>query len=55
MKAPGVTTNLAIFLLFFGAATLDALVSGLWLRVAGWLAVALFFLGAGIMARRKQP
>ncbi|MBL7852081.1 MAG: hypothetical protein JNN04_14360 [Cyclobacteriaceae bacterium] len=54
MKAPGVATNLTIFLLFFGAATLDAMVSGHWLRVAGWLVLALFFLGAGIMARRKR-
>lgn len=54
MKALDASTNLVIFLLFFGVATLDAVTSGQWLRVAGWLVVALFFLGTGMLAGRKH-
>ncbi|HEV8399412.1 MAG TPA: hypothetical protein VGQ18_06170 [Gemmatimonadales bacterium] len=41
MRRQGVT----IFIIFFGIATLDALTSGHWLRVAFWLAM-----GAGFVA-----
>jgi hypothetical protein len=37
--------GLTIFFIFFGIATLDALTSGQWLRVAFWLAM-----GAGFVA-----
>ena len=39
-------TNLAVFLLFFGIALLDALQSKDWLRSAFWLAIGLVFLRA---------
>ena len=37
--------GLTIFIIFFGIATLDALTSGRWLRIAFWLAM-----GAGFVA-----
>ena len=39
-------TNVAVFLLFFGIAFLDAVQSGDWLRSAFWLALGLVFLRA---------
>ena len=37
-------TNFAIFLLFFGAATLEALQTANWMRVGFWLAIGCVFL-----------
>jgi len=36
-------TNFAIFLVFFGVATLDALRGGDWLRIVFWVAMGLGF------------
>ena len=37
-------TNLAIFLLFFGVATLEALQTANWIKAAFWLAIGCAFL-----------
>jgi len=39
-------TNFAIFVLFFGAATLDAIQTQNWLRVTFWIVIGAFFLWA---------
>ena len=47
--------GLTIFILFFGAALLDALVGGHWLRASGWLAAgAVFWLLDRRALRRRQ-
>lgn len=43
-------TNLAIFILFFGIALLDAIRGGYWLRVAFWVLVGVLF----YVADRRQ-
>ena len=40
------STNFAIFLVFFGVAALDAVRGGDWLRIVFWAVIALFFLWA---------
>jgi len=44
--------NVAVFLLFFGVALLDALRSADWLRAAFWIAIGLVFL-RGDMLRQQ--
>lgn len=44
MRKPVFGTNMAIFLLFFGIAMLDAIRLHAWLRVTFWLGVAALFL-----------
>jgi uncharacterized membrane protein YhaH (DUF805 family) len=39
-------TNFAIFVLFFGVATFDAIQTQNWLRVAFWVVIGLFFFWA---------
>lgn len=53
-------TSFTIFLVFFGAAVLDALTSHNLLRIGFWLAIALLFLAAEWLgerraARRREP
>lgn len=51
---PGV--NFGMFLLFFGVAALDTVREGDWLGALFWLAIALVFLRADLVARREdQP
>jgi hypothetical protein len=45
-------SNVAVFLLFFGLALLDAIRSGDWLRAAFWLAIGLVFLRADALKPR---
>lgn len=45
-------TNVAVFLLFFGIALLDALQSSDWIRSAFWLAIGLVFLRADALKPR---
>ena len=44
MRTPVTGTNMTIFLLFFGIATLDAIRLHAWTQVALWIAVAAVFL-----------
>jgi hypothetical protein len=44
--------NFAIFALFFGVATLEALQSQNWLKAAFWLAIGVVFLWADNMRRQ---
>ena len=49
-------TNFAIFLVFFGVATLDALRGGDWLRIVFWVVIGFFFFVADRReAAREQP
>jgi len=53
MHAVRFSTNVAVFLLFFGVALLDALMSGNLLRAAFWVILGLFFLRADALKPRK--
>lgn len=44
MKRIKFGTNFAIFLLFFGVATLEALQTHNWIKAAFWLAIGIVFL-----------
>jgi len=46
MKRIKLSTNFAVFLLFFGVATLEAFQSQNWLRAGFWVAIGLVFLVA---------
>jgi hypothetical protein len=46
MKVPGLGTNFAVFVLFFGVAALEAFQTRNWLKAAFWLAIGLVFLAA---------
>ena len=46
MKRIGVGANIAVFLLFFGVATLEAFQTRNWLKAALWLAIGGVFLVA---------
>jgi hypothetical protein len=43
--------NLAIFLLFFGVAALEALQTRNWIKAAFWLAIGIVFLAADNLRR----
>ena len=53
MKNFKLGANFAVFILFFGVATLEALETKHWLRVGFWLAIALVFLVADNLRRRS--
>jgi hypothetical protein len=53
MKGIRFGTNVAIFLLFFGVAALEAFQSGSWLKAAFWAAIGIVFLLADNF--RKSP
>jgi hypothetical protein len=55
MIAPALGTNFAVFVLFFGIATLDALRTRDWLKVVLWVALALVFLREDFRARPREP
>jgi hypothetical protein len=44
MKKIKLSTNFAVFLLFFGAATVEAIQSANWIGAAFWAAIGLVFL-----------
>lgn len=46
MKKVKLSKNFAIFLIFFGVATLDAIQTQNWVRVAFWVVIGAFFLVA---------
>jgi hypothetical protein len=46
MKTLGLGTNFAVFVLFFGVATVEAFQTRNWLKAAFWLAIGIAFLVA---------
>lgn len=50
----GLGTNVAVFLLFFGVALLEALQNGSWLKAILWLAIGFVFLLADNLRSRPQ-
>jgi hypothetical protein len=52
MQKWSTSTNMTIFLAFFGISLLDALASHNWWRSVFWLAIGLVFLGANGFGRR---
>ena len=54
MKRVKLDTNFAIFLLFFGVATLEAFQTRNWLKAAFWIAIGMVFLVADNLKREKQ-
>jgi hypothetical protein len=53
MKRIELGTNFAIFLLFFGVATLEAFQTRNWAKAAFWLAIGIVFLVAGNLRKRE--
>jgi len=53
MKTPTLGPNVAVFVLFFGVALLDALRSQDWLRAAFWVAIGLVFLRGDLLPQRR--
>ena len=49
MRDPSISSNMTVFVLFFGLALLDALQTRSWLRVTFWLAI-----GAGFLVARRR-
>lgn len=52
MKNLRLSSNFAVFVLFFGLSWLEAIQTHNWLRAAFWLAIAIAFLYAD---RKRQP
>jgi hypothetical protein len=50
---PSTSTNVTIFLLFFGISFLDAFATQNWWRVSFWVVIGLVFLGASFIGRRS--
>ncbi len=48
MRRIRVGTGFAVFVLFFGVATLEALQTQNWLKAAFWLAIGIVFLLVGL-------
>ena len=46
-------TNFAVFVIFFGLATVDALRGGDWLRIGFWLVIGLLFLAADWLVEKR--
>ena len=56
MKRIMLGSNFAVFVLFFGVATLEAFQTRNWLKAAFWLAIGVVFLVADNLRREnKQP
>lgn len=53
MKTPRLGANFAVFLLFFGVATLEAFQSRNWLKAGFWLAIGIVFLVADNLHRQR--
>ena len=54
MRALTLGTNVAVFLVFFGIALIEALQEGHWSIVVFWLLVGAFFLRADIVRDRQH-
>jgi len=54
MKRPGLGANFAVFVLFFGVATLEAFKTRNWIKAAFWLAIGLVFLAADNRKNRSE-
>ena len=54
MKRITLGSNFAIFVLFFGIATLEAFQTRNWLKAAIWLAIGLVFLVADNLGREDK-
>ena len=46
-------TNMTVFLLFFGIATLEAFQTRIWVKAAFWLAIGIVFLAADNLKKHK--
>ena len=47
-------TNFAVFALFFGVATIEALQTRSWLKALFWVAISILFLAADNRPREKK-
>ncbi len=54
MKKIKLGTNFAVFLLFFGIATLEAIKTQNWLQAGFWLIVAVVFLTADNLKKAEE-
>jgi len=54
MKRIRLGTNFAVFVLFFGLATLEAVQTRNWLKAAFWLAIGILFLVADNSRREDK-
>jgi hypothetical protein len=54
MKKIKLGSNFAVFLLFFGVATLEAIQTHNWIKAAFWLAIGLVFLVADNMKEARK-
>lgn len=54
MKRIGLGTNFAVFVLFFGVATIEALQTRNWLKALFWVAISIVFLAAGNQPREDR-
>ena len=54
MKKIKLGTNFAVFVLFFGVATLEAFQTRNWLKAAFWLAIGIVFLVADNLRREDK-
>lgn len=53
MQVPSRSANITIFLLFFGAAAIEALTTRDWVWVGFWALIGLAFAGLDRMGRRR--
>lgn len=54
MKRIRLGTNFAVFVLFFGVATLEALQTRNWLKALFWVAISIVFLAADNQPREDR-
>lgn len=54
MKMIRPSTNLAVFVLFFGVATLEAFQTRNWLKAAFWLTIGIVFLVADNLFKKRR-
>ncbi len=54
MKKIKLSTNFAVFLLFFGVAVLEAFQTHNWIKSIFWLAIAIVFLAADNLKRKGE-
>jgi hypothetical protein len=54
MKKIKLSTNFAVFILFFGVAVLEAFQTHNWIKSIFWLAIAIVFLAADNLKRKGE-
>ncbi len=54
MRGPSTSANVTIFLLFFGAAAIEAVTTRDWVRVGFWALIGLAFVGLDRLGRRHR-